>query len=152
MNIGIIGSGEMGTCLATKFAKQGHTVSIANARGPESLKHLADNIGATAAAVEVATKNKEVIVISIPQKNIPALPKDLFKDLSKDVAVIDTGNYYPSLRDGTIPALEKEGIDSAWVQEQLGVQVVKVFNSILATSINALGRPRGQKNRIAISV
>jgi predicted dinucleotide-binding enzyme len=55
MNIGIIGTGEMGICLASKFVKQGHTVSMANSRGPASLKQLAANIGADAATVEEAT-------------------------------------------------------------------------------------------------
>jgi len=118
MNIGIIGSGEMGACLASKFVKLGHIVSIANSRGPASLKQLTRDIGAKAATVEEATKNKEVIIISIPQKNIPVLPKDLFKQLSRDVVVIDTGNYYPGLRDGTIPSLKQIGIDSLCVQEQ----------------------------------
>ena len=93
-----------------------------------------------------------MIIVSIPQKNIPDLPKNLFKDLPRDVVVIDTGNYYPTLRDGAIPALDQTGIDSLWVQEQLGIPVVKVFNSILATSLKDLGRPKGEKNRIAIAV
>jgi predicted dinucleotide-binding enzyme len=152
MNIGIIGAGEMGVCLASKFVKLGHTVSIANSRGPASLQQLTEKIGAEATTVEEVTKNKEVIVVSIPQKNVPALPKDLFKHLPEDVVVIDTGNYYPSLRDGAIPLLDQSGIDSLWVQEQLGVPIVKVFNSILATSINDLSRPKGDKNRIAIAV
>ena len=152
MNIGIIGTGEMGICLATKFIKHGHSVSIANSRGPASLQQLAANIGAEAATVEGAIKNKKVIVVSIPSKNVPDLPKDLFKQLPKDVVVIDTCNYYPRLRDGAIPALDQNGIDSLWVQEQLGIPVVKVFNSILATSIQELGRSRGEKNRIAMAV
>ena len=152
MNIGIIGSGGMGSCLALKFVKLGHTVSIANSRGPASLKQLAKDIGAEAATVEEATKNKKVIVVSIPQKNVQDLPKNLFKQLPEDVVVIDTGNYYPSLRDGAIPALNQTGIDSLWVQEQLGIPVVKVFNSILAESLKDMGRPKGQKNRIALAV
>ena len=152
MNIGIIGSGGMGSCLAFKFVKLGCTVSIANSRGPASLKQLAKDIGAEAATVEEATKNKKVIVVSIPQKNVQDLPKNLFKQLPEDVVVIDTGNYYPSLRDGAIPALNQTGIDSLWVQEQLGIPVVKVFNSILAESLKDMGRPKGQKNRIALAV
>jgi predicted dinucleotide-binding enzyme len=152
MNIGIIGSGEMGSCLASKFVKLGHTVSIANSRGPASLKQFAGDIGAEAATVEEATKNKKVIIVSIPQKNVQDLPKDLFKHLPEDVVVIDTGNYYPSLRDGALPALDQSGIDSLWVQQQLGFPVVKVFNSILGTSLKDLGRPKGDKNRIALSV
>lgn len=127
MNIAIIGSGEMGSCLASKLIEPGHTVSVANSRGP---------------AIEEIIKNKEVIIVSIPQKNIPHLPK-IFP---KDVVVIDTGNYYPNLRDGNIPALDQHGIDSLWVQEQLGVPVVKVFNSILATSLK-----NGSKFALAVS-
>jgi len=152
MNIGIIGSGEMGSCLASKFVKLGHTVSIANSRGPASLKQLTEDIGAAAATVEEATKNKRVIIVAIPQKNVQDLPKKLFKDLPEDVVVLDTGNYYPSLRDGAIPALDQGGIDSLWVQEQSGIPVVKVFNSILATSLKVMGRTRGEKSRIALAV
>ena len=152
MNIGIIGSGGMGSCLASKFVKLGHTVSIANSRGRASLRQFAEDIGAEAATAEEATRNKKVIIVSIPQKNVPDLPKDLFKQLPEDVVVIDTGNYYPNLRDGAIPALERSGIDSLWVQEQLGIPVVKVFNSILATSLKDMGRPKGEKNRIALAV
>jgi predicted dinucleotide-binding enzyme len=152
MNIGIIGSAEMGTCLASKFIKLGHTVSIANSRGPASLKQLAGEIGAEAASVEEVTKNKEVIIVSIPQKNVQDLPKNLFKQLPEGVVVIETGNYYPTLRDGIIPSLVQSGIDSLWVQQQLGIPVVKAFNSILATSINDLGKPKGEKKRTAIAV
>ena len=133
MNIGIIGSGEMGSCLAAKLIKLGHTVSVANSRSP----------------VEEAVKNKEIVIVSIPQKNIPLLSKELFKELP---IVIDTGNYYPNLRDGNIPALDQSGIDSLWVQKQLGIPVVKVFNSILATSLKDKSKPKGEKDRIALAV
>jgi len=152
MNIGIIGSGGMGSCLAEKFVKLGHTVSIANSRGPASLKQFTEDIGAEATTVEEATKNKKVIIVSIPQKNVQDLPKNLFKHLPEGVVVIDTGNYYPTLRDGIIPALEQTGIDSLWVQEQLGIPVVKVFNSIFAESLKNMGKPKGEKNRIALAV
>lgn len=133
MNIAIIGSGEMGGCLASKLVELGHVVSVANSRGP---------------ALEEVVKDKEVIIISIPQKNIP----DLSKNFPKDAVVIDTGNYYPNLRDGNIPALDQSGIDSLWVQEQLGIPVVKVFNSILATSLKDKSKPKGEKDRIALAV
>jgi predicted dinucleotide-binding enzyme len=152
MHIGIIGSGAMGCNLASKFSKLGHTVSIANSRGPASLKKIAEDTGVEAVTVEEATKNKEVIIVAIPQKNVQDLPKNLFKNLPEDVVVIETGNYYPTLRDGAIPDLEKSGIDSLWVQEQLGIPVIKVFNSIFAESLRDLGRPKGNKDRIALPV
>ena len=150
--IGIIGAGEMGTCLALKLVRLGYTVSLANSRGPASLKQIAEEIGTEALTVAETINTKQVIIVAIPEKNVPLLPKFLFKDLSRDVVVIDTGNFYPTLRDGAIPALEQHGTDSLWVQEQLGVPVVKVFNSILATSLQKLGRARGEKDRIALAV
>lgn len=152
MNIGIIGSGEMGSLLASKFIKLGHVVSIANSRGPASLKQLAKEIGAKAATVAEATKDKNVIIVSIPTKNVQSLPKNLFEQLQEDVVVIETGNYFPNLRDGAIAELDQSGIDSLWVQEQLGIPVVKVFNSILATSLKDKGKPQGEENRIALAV
>jgi predicted dinucleotide-binding enzyme len=151
MNIGIIGSGEMGTSLASRFTRLGHKISIANSRGPASIEEMSNKMGTNAVAVEDAVKN-EVIVISIPQKNIPDLPKHLFQSLPAEVVVIDTGNYYPILRDGVIPSLEKTGIDSLWVQQQLGVPVVKAFNAIFASSLNDLGRPPGDSERIAVPI
>jgi predicted dinucleotide-binding enzyme len=152
MKIGIIGSGEMGSCLASKLAEMGHAVSIANSQGPASLQQLAKKIGAVAASVEDVTKNNKVIIIAIPQKNVQCLPKTLFQQLPCDVVVVETGNYYPGLRDGIIPELVQTGIDSLWVQQQLGVPVVKVFNAILATSLRDLGKPKGDKDRIALAV
>jgi 8-hydroxy-5-deazaflavin:NADPH oxidoreductase len=154
MNIGIIGSGEMGLCLAVKLKKLGHNVVIANSRGPASLKTVTEDTGLKAFTVEEAIKNQQVIIISIPQKNIPNLPKSLFKALSTDVAVVDTGNYYPLLRDGEIADLNKGGIDSLWVQEQLGVVITKAFNSILATSMESesFNNQKGNDNRIALPI
>ena len=152
MNIGIIGAGAIGSCLAAKFVQQGHNVAIANSRGPASLQQLAADIGAEAVTVSAATQNKQVIIVTIPQKSIPSLPENLFKHLREEVVVIDTGNYYPTLRDGIIPELVSIGIDSLWVQEQIGVPVTKVFNSISAESLNDLGKPKGERGRIALAV
>jgi predicted dinucleotide-binding enzyme len=96
MNIGIIGAGEIGSCLAAKFIKLGHSVAISNSRGPASLQDLAKETGAEAATVADAVKNKQVIIVAIPQKNIPDIPTGLFSDLPEDAVVIDTGNYYGS--------------------------------------------------------
>ncbi|MHA4739402.1 NADPH-dependent F420 reductase [Dyadobacter sp. MSC1_007] len=151
MNIGIIGSGELGTCLASKLVALGHNISIANSRGPASIQEFAEGIGAKAVTVEDAMKN-QVIIVSIPQKNIPDLPKNLFNKLPREVVVIDTGNYYPMLRDGVLPTLERSGIDSLWVQEELRFPIVKAFNAIYASSLNDLGKPAGDQERIAIPV
>lgn len=152
MTIGIIGSGEMGVCLASQLSMRGHEVSITNSRGPASLKELSQQLSVKAKSIEEILCENKVIVVAIQQFNVPKLPKSLFKNLAKDVVVIDTGNYYPNLRDGIIPGLEESGIDSLWVQQQLGKVVTKAFNSILATSLKAFGKATGDMDRIAIAV
>ena len=46
MNIGIIGTGNIGASLVRKLTKAGHSVLMANSRGSESLEELADDTGA----------------------------------------------------------------------------------------------------------
>ena len=152
MKIGIIGAGNIGATLARKFSEAGHQVMLANSRGPESIRALATEAGASAVSVADAVKGVEVVVISIPEKAIPHLPKALFAGLPKGVVVVDTGNYYPGMRDEPIAAIESGTPESQWVSEQLGRPVVKVFNSILAHSLRTKGQPAGTNGRIALPV
>ena len=151
MRIGVIGSGSMGRILASKLAKVGHDVSIANSKGPESLSALASEIGAGAASV-VDTVRADVVVLAVPTRAVVELPPRLFADVRADVVVIDLGNYHPELRDGRIDAIERGMLDSEWVAERIGRPVIKAFNSILAASLLDKGAPRGAQGRIALPV
>ena len=152
MRIGIIGAGNIGGTLARHLVKLGHQVSIANSRGPESLTTFAAEIGARAVSVVEAAKAGEIVIISIPTKAVTDLPKQLFANVPSNVVVIDTGNYFPELRDGRIDAIERGMLDSQWVAQQIGHPVVKAFNNILATSLLDKGAPKGKAGRIALSV
>jgi predicted dinucleotide-binding enzyme len=79
---------------------------VANSRGPETLSDLAAETGATAVSVSEAVRGVDLIVVTIPQKNVPNLPRGLFADTPDRVVVVDTGNYYPRQRDGHIEAIE----------------------------------------------
>lgn len=151
MKIGIIGAGMIGGTLAKKLTGLGHEVAIANSRGPESIRDLAANLGATAVTVEEAARGREVVVITIPERAITDLPSDLFAGVPDDVVVIDTGNYYPS-RDGSIAALEQGQPESAWVATHLGRPVVKAFNNIYSQSLAERGTPKGTDGRIALPI
>ena len=48
MKIGIIGAGNIGGALAQRFTEMGHDVSIANSRGPDTLREVEAETGATA--------------------------------------------------------------------------------------------------------
>jgi 8-hydroxy-5-deazaflavin:NADPH oxidoreductase len=151
MNIGIIGAGMIGATLARKLAQLGHEVAIANSRGPETLRDLASEVGATAVTAHEAARRGQVVVITIPERAVQDLPRDLFVGVPADVVVIDTGNYYPS-RDGRIPAIEEGQPESAWVADQIGRPVIKVFNNIYFKSLLDNGQPKGTPDRIALPV
>jgi 8-hydroxy-5-deazaflavin:NADPH oxidoreductase len=152
MKIGIIGAGQIGGTLARRLRAIGHEVSIANSRGPASLADLARETGAKAVTVEQAARGGEVVIVTIPMKNIPQLPRGLFENVPDHVVVVDTGNYYPQQRDGRINAIEEGTPESRWVSQQLGRPVVKAFNNIYARHLLERGKPRGAPGRIALPV
>ena len=152
MKIGIIGAGHIGGTLARRLAPLGHEVSVANSRGPETLAKLAKESGARAVTVTEAARDKDVVIVTIPEKNIPRLPKGLFADAAESTVVVDTGNYYPQQRDGRIDAIESGTTESRWVSQQLGRPVVKAFNNIYAQHLMEHGRVAGAAGRIALPV
>jgi 8-hydroxy-5-deazaflavin:NADPH oxidoreductase len=151
MKIGIIGAGHIGGALVRRLTRLGHDVSVANSRGPASLSALASETGAKAVTVQEAVRDKDLVIVTIPEKSVPALPKDLLADARPDTVVIDTGNYYPQ-RDGRIEEIERGTTESRWVSNQLGRPVVKVFNNIYARHLLDHGRPAGAPGRIALPV
>lgn len=151
MKIGIIGAGHIGGTLARRFEELGHDVSVANSRGPETLSDLAAETGATPVTVGDAVRDKDVVIVTIPEKSVPDLPTGLFDAANDDTVVVDTGNYYPR-RDGRIDAIEAGEPESKWVSEQLGRPVVKAFNNIVAQHLLEYGRPAGDPRRIALPV
>ena len=152
MRIGIIGAGNIGGNLTRRFAAAGHDVAVANSRGPETLAELAQETGASAVPVTEAAKDAEVVVVTIPEKNVPELPAGVLDGLAPGGVVIDTGNYYPRQRDGRIEDIEHGTPESVWVAGQLGHPVVKAFNGIFAAHLLTEGKPAGSPGRIALPV
>jgi predicted dinucleotide-binding enzyme len=152
MTIGIIGAGNIGGALTRRFTAVGHTVKVANSRGPVSLADLAKETGATPVDVRDAVKDVDIIVLTIQQSRVPGLPTELFANVGPDVVVIDTGNYYPRQRDGRIPGIEEAPSESSWVERAIGHAVVKVFNNIYARHLLEYGKAKGAPGRIALPV
>lgn len=151
MKIGIIGSGNIGGILARKLRALNYPVLLTNSRGPQSLTAFAEETGVLPTPLTELVEQSDLIIVTIPQKSIPLLPAGLFKDL-KDKIVIDTCNYYPDLRDGRLNGFSEYTVDSEWVQEQLAHPVIKVFNSIMAQSLQDKGLPNGDPGRIGLPV
>jgi predicted dinucleotide-binding enzyme len=152
MKIGIIGAGQIGGALARRFTEVGHEVFVANSRGPGTLAQLSAETGARAVTLHEAARAGEVVVVAIPEINVLRLPMDLFAGVSEDVAVVDTGNYYPRQRDGRIDEIESGMPESRWVEQKISRPVVKAFNNIAAQHLMDFGKPTGAPGRIALPV
>ena len=118
MKIGIIGAGLIGGTLIRQYSKAGHRVKMTNSSGPEKLKNLILETGATAVTLTDVVRDVDVVVISIPLIEIPKLPQDLLKNTPANTTIVDTSNYYP-LRDGRIEEIEHGMIESIWVSNQI---------------------------------
>jgi len=138
MNIGIIGSGNIGGTSAKLFVDAGHRVAIANSRGPESLRDLVASLGenAHAATVEDAARFGDVVLVAVPFRNY----KDLPADALAGKIVLDANNYYPS-RDGHFAELDNDSITSSEMTAQhlRASRVVKGFNTIWSEHLKAQG-------------
>lgn len=153
MKIGIIGAGNIGGNLTRRLTALGHDVSVANSRGPHTLTALAEETGATPVAAAEAARGAQVVVVTVPLKNVPDLPAGLLGEAAENVAVIDTGNYYPKERDGKLAMIEDEGLaESRWTERQIGHSVIKAFNGTYAQDIIERPRPKGDPQRIALPV
>jgi hypothetical protein len=152
VKIAIIGAGNIGGNLTRRLTHLGHDVAVANSRGPATLTELATMTGARACDVSDVARGAELVIVSIPEKNVPTLAPDFLASAAHDVVVVDTGNYYPQQRDGLIAEIEEGMTESRWVATRLGVPVVKAFNGIYAANIIERARPAGDPERIALPV
>ncbi len=152
MKIGIIGAGNIGGTLTRRLTALGHTVLVANSRGPESLEKLAAETGAVPVPITEIAQDVDMVIVSIPLKNIPSLPSGVLDVLPAGVVVVDTSNYQPKQRDGKIEEIENGMTESRWTEAHLGHPVVKAFNTIFARHLLTLGKPSGTPDRTALPV
>jgi predicted dinucleotide-binding enzyme len=149
--IGFIGAGHIGGTLAQLALSHGYDVVVSNSRGPETLTDLVLQLGdrARAATSTEAAQAGDVVVVSIPTKNVHDVPVE---PLAGKV-VIDTNNYYPQ-RDGQIEALDNESTTvSELLQAHLPTShVVKAFNHIMFSDLATQGVPAGTPGRRALAV
>ena len=151
MTIGLIGAGHIGSQLARLAVASGHDVVLSNSRGPETLAPLVHELGprARAATTAEAAQVGDLVVVSIPLKNIRDVPVQPLAGKT----VVDTNNYYPQ-RDGHIRELNDESTTTAeLLQAHLPTsKVVKAFNHIYAAELTTHGQPAGTPNRRALVI
>ena len=95
MNIAILGTGRMGTGLASGWIKAGHQVTFGS-RNPSGNRAAADRIGAGIAGYVDALYNAEAVVIGVPSGSVLDVIAPI-RDLLKDKIVIDITNPMDNL-------------------------------------------------------
>ena len=130
MNIGIIGAGNIGQAIATQMLRAGHTVLLANSRGPETLAATVDGLGIGADAATIARPaEQDVSVVAVPWVHIADAVKDL-PDWGNRI-VVDANNallppdYKPADLGGRTSSVVFAGLFP-------GARVVKTANILLA--------------------
>jgi predicted dinucleotide-binding enzyme len=150
-NVGIIGSGQIGTTLARLAIGAGHRVVLSNSRGPETLAATVSELGlrASAAMSAEAAAAGDIVVVTVPVSAFPALPAAALGGKT----VIDTCNYGPE-RDGQIPELDGASLTSSELLQRYlpDAVVVKAFNNIFYKHLLSLGRPAGAADRSSLPI
>jgi 8-hydroxy-5-deazaflavin:NADPH oxidoreductase len=130
----IVGSGNVGAALATLFGRAGVEVSIANTRGPDSLRAAAAAWGPSvrAVAMEEALKS-DVILMAIPFLKVEQFGRSL-PDWTGKTVVDATNAYYAP---GSAEVLQGR-LSAHYTAEKLpGAEVVKAFNHLAAGVLGA---------------
>lgn len=147
---GIIGAGNIGSNVARAVIAHGHSVVIANSRGPETLADLVAELGPNARAATAAEAGEagDVVLVAVPFKAYREVPVE---PLAGKI-VLDANNYYFE-RDGHFPELDRgEATVSGLLQQHLPTsRVVKAFNQIRAADIPTTGSPAGTPDRRALA-
>lgn len=128
--IGIIGSGAIGSAIARLLARTGIAATIANSRGPHSLKALTDELGPsiTAGTREQAAK-ADIVFVAVNWTKLPAALAGL-PDWNGRI-VIDANN---PIEAPLFKPVDLKGRASSEVVADLvpGARVVKAFNHLRA--------------------
>jgi predicted dinucleotide-binding enzyme len=130
----IVGSGNIGSALARLFARAGIEVSIANTRGPESIRQFAASLGSGVHAVPLEEAlDSDVIFMAVPFSAVEQFGKSLPDWTGK--TVVDTTNAYFTPNSAEIL---QGRLSTQYVAEQLpGADVVKAFNQLPANTLAA---------------
>lgn len=152
MKITVIGIGNIGGTIAQRLAAAGHEVSVASSRGGEKLIEFAQRISARPVDVQDAADDAEAVILSVPTEAMPDVAAKLRGRIPPTIAIVDTSNYVPGLRDREIPELEHGAVESEWISNLFGHRVIKAFNSINYRSLQGKNASPGTPGRIALPV
>ena len=127
MTIGIIGAGNIGVAVATTLASIAAT--IANSRGPESLKDSVRHLSTIKAGAREEAANADIVLIAVNWSKLPAAVAGL--PAWDGRIVIDANNPVEA---PLFKPVDLQGLVSSQVVAELvsGARLVKAFNHLRA--------------------
>lgn len=146
MNIGIIGSGNMGGALGTLWAKNGHQVLFSYSRDKNKMRELAEAAGSNAqiGTPEEGTQFGDVVVLAVPP---PALEDALrvAPALAGKVLITCVSGLRPDFQGQTVGLPTDLTISIAERIAQLApeAKIVEAFNTTFAEIIASDSRQFG---------
>lgn len=130
MRYAIIGSGAIGTALATQFSSKGINVAIANTRGPESLGNLVERLGPSIEPTTIREAAKaELAILAVPLGAVSNVAKAFGK--SRPRIVVDATNAidFPSFTPTNLGNCDSSSVVADGFD---GSIITKAFNTLPA--------------------
>ena len=109
MKIGIIGAGRMAQAVGLLAVKAGHQIMLSNSRGPETIRHIGQQIGCEVGTVDDVAAFGEMVVAAIHLQMSAAIPAAPLKGK----VVLNPQNYFPYF--GPVPELDSGELTTAEV-------------------------------------
>jgi len=79
LRIGIIGAGTLAQAFAIRAISSGHTVTLSNSRGPDSLAPLIDLLGpGVSAGTKYQAASEDTVILAVPGARVAAALADLY--------------------------------------------------------------------------
>jgi hypothetical protein len=143
MTIGIIGSGNIGSAFARTLARAGIEATIANSRGPESLKDLVGELGPSIKAGTLRqAAGADIVLVAVNWSKLPAALAGLPHWGNR--IVIDANNPIegPLFRPAELNGRASSEVFADLVPD---ARVVKAFNHLLAAVLAGDPQAEGGK-------
>ncbi|WP_410209964.1 NADPH-dependent F420 reductase [Aquirhabdus sp.] len=135
MKISIIGAGAIGSAIARKLAQNGIQATIANSRGPESLKALTDELGPniTAVSLQEATQ-ADLVFVAANWNRLSSALKDAGSWQGRILVDANNAVEVPSYQAVDLGGRASSEVVADWAA---GARVVKAFNHLLARVLDS---------------
>ncbi|MBI3164136.1 MAG: NAD(P)-binding domain-containing protein [Chloroflexi bacterium] len=146
MNVTIIGAGNMGRGIGTRFIAGGHKVTFVDAN-PETAQKAAADLKAEAATLDAPLG--DVVVLAVWYGTNIEIAKQLGSKLAGKV-VVDIANPLNATYDGLATAPDSSSAEDLAKALVAGAKVVKAFNTTFAGTLIA-GEAGGQKLDVFIA-